>query len=96
MSLVIYTKPDCPYCQKARDYYNENGIEFTEYDAQNDTGAQKGNARLFGRRSRRAVYRRKRRIRSIGLGQPAARLNDHSRLTGSLPVHYFKNKIFRR
>ncbi len=36
MSLVIYTKPNCPYCQKARDYYNEKGIEFTEYDAQND------------------------------------------------------------
>ena len=41
MSLVIYTKPDCPYCQKARDYYNENGIEFTEYDAQNDRERQK-------------------------------------------------------
>ncbi|MEZ5426382.1 MAG: Uxx-star family glutaredoxin-like (seleno)protein [Pyrinomonadaceae bacterium] len=37
MSLVIYTKPGCPYCEKARDYYNENGIEFTEYDAQNDS-----------------------------------------------------------
>lgn len=36
MSLVIYTKPGCPYCQKARDYYDENGVEFTEYDAQND------------------------------------------------------------
>ena len=36
MALVIYSKPGCPYCQKARDYYNENGIGFTEYDAQND------------------------------------------------------------
>lgn len=36
MALVIYSKPGCPYCQKARDYYNENGIEFIEYDAQND------------------------------------------------------------
>lgn len=36
MALVIYTKPGCPYCQKARDHYTENGIEFTEYDAQND------------------------------------------------------------
>ncbi|MEO6587922.1 MAG: Uxx-star family glutaredoxin-like (seleno)protein [Pyrinomonadaceae bacterium] len=36
MSLIIYTKPGCPYCQKARDYYYENGVEFTEYDAQND------------------------------------------------------------
>jgi glutaredoxin 3 len=36
MSLVIYTKPGCPYCQKARDHYNANGIQFIEYDAQND------------------------------------------------------------
>ena len=36
MSLVVYTKPNCPYCEKARDYYNENKIEFTEYDAQNN------------------------------------------------------------
>lgn len=41
MSLVIYTKPNCPYCQKARDYYNEHGIEFTEYDAQNDAERRK-------------------------------------------------------
>lgn len=36
MSLVIYTKPDCPYCEMAREYYRENKIEYTEYDAQND------------------------------------------------------------
>ncbi len=36
MSLVIYTKPGCPYCDKARNHYNENKIEFTEYDAQNN------------------------------------------------------------
>lgn len=40
MSLIIYTKPDCPYCDKARTYYTENGIEFTEYDAQNDKQRQ--------------------------------------------------------
>lgn len=36
MTLVIYSKPGCPYCDKARNYYNENGIEFAEYDAQGD------------------------------------------------------------
>jgi glutaredoxin 3 len=36
MSIIMYTKPGCPYCQQARDYYNENNITFTEYDAQND------------------------------------------------------------
>ena len=36
MALVMYIKPDCPYCQKARDFYNANGVKFIEYDAQND------------------------------------------------------------
>jgi glutaredoxin 3 len=41
MSLVMYIKPGCPYCQKARDYYHENGISFIEYDAQNDRQRRK-------------------------------------------------------
>jgi glutaredoxin 3 len=36
VALVIYTKPGCPYCQQARDYYNSKGIAFIDYDAQND------------------------------------------------------------
>ncbi len=32
----MYIKPGCPYCQQARDFYTENNIAFTEYDAQND------------------------------------------------------------
>jgi len=41
MSIVMYVKPNCPYCQKARDFYHENGIEFDEYDAQNDKARKK-------------------------------------------------------
>ena len=41
MSLVIFTKPNCPYCDKARAHYKEKGIDFTEYDAQNDLEKQK-------------------------------------------------------
>ena len=41
MSLVIYVKPDCPYCQQARDHYNAEGIPFIEYDAQNDLERQR-------------------------------------------------------
>ncbi len=36
MSLIMYIKPNCPYCQQARDHYNAQSIAFTEYDAQND------------------------------------------------------------
>jgi len=41
MATVMYTKPDCPYCQQARDHYNSNGIKFIEYDAQNDKARQR-------------------------------------------------------
>ena len=41
MSLVIYVKPGCPYCQQARDHYNQNNIPFIEYDAQNDKVRQR-------------------------------------------------------
>ena len=41
MSLVIYTKPGCPYCQQARDHYNQHNIPFIEYDAQNDKARQR-------------------------------------------------------
>jgi len=34
VALVIYTKPGCPYCQQARDYYNSKGIAFIDRDAQ--------------------------------------------------------------
>lgn len=48
MSIVMYVKPDCPYCQKARDHYTANGIPFTEYDAQNDKTRQKEMLDLTG------------------------------------------------
>jgi glutaredoxin 3 len=41
MSLVIYTKPGCPYCQQAREHYTKQGVQFEEYDAQNDKQRQR-------------------------------------------------------
>lgn len=48
MSLVIYVKPGCPYCQQARDHYNSLGVEFTEYDAQNDIARQREMLEISG------------------------------------------------
>ena len=48
MAIEMYIKPGCPYCQKARDYYTENNIEFVEYDAQNDTRRKKEMLELSG------------------------------------------------
>jgi glutaredoxin len=41
MSVIMYVKQGCPYCQKARDYYNANNISFVEFDAQNDMRRQR-------------------------------------------------------
>lgn len=34
--VVIYTKPGCPYCAKAMEWYNSQGIAFTEKNAQDN------------------------------------------------------------
>lgn len=34
--VVIYTKPGCPYCAKARDWYDAQKITFTEKNAQDN------------------------------------------------------------
>src|ERR1044072_2814101 len=36
LGLVMYGKPGGRYCQQARDFYKSRGVEWTEYDAQND------------------------------------------------------------
>ena len=36
--VVIYTKPDCPYCAKAMSWYRSHGIDFVEKNAQDDLG----------------------------------------------------------
>ena len=33
MSVVMYVKPDCPYCQAAREHFAEVGEEVEERDA---------------------------------------------------------------
>jgi glutaredoxin 3 len=34
--LVIYTKPGCPYCAKAKEHYGDIGVPFDERNAQDD------------------------------------------------------------
>lgn len=36
MSVIIYTKPGCPHCAKAREYYNQKGISFDDRNAQDN------------------------------------------------------------
>ena len=36
MSVIIYTKPGCPHCAKARDHYTAEGIAFEDRNAQDN------------------------------------------------------------
>jgi len=34
--IIIYSTPTCGYCQKAKQFFKENNIEYTEYDVSED------------------------------------------------------------
>ncbi len=34
--VAIYTTPICQYCQMAKDFFEENNIEYTEHNVQTD------------------------------------------------------------
>jgi glutaredoxin 3 len=36
LKVTIYTKPGCPYCAKAREFYTEKGIDFEDLNAQDN------------------------------------------------------------
>lgn len=48
MPLVMYVKPNCPYCQQARDHFVTEGISYIEFDAQNDLARQREMLALSG------------------------------------------------
>lgn len=48
MQIEMFTKPGCPYCQRARDHYESGGIEYVEYDAQNDLESQRRMLEISG------------------------------------------------
>jgi glutaredoxin len=37
--VILYSTSWCPYCQKARDYFNSRNISFTDYDIEKDPAA---------------------------------------------------------
>jgi glutaredoxin 3 len=41
MSITIYTKPGCPYCAKAKEYYTQQGISFEDKNAQDNLDYRK-------------------------------------------------------
>jgi glutaredoxin 3 len=40
-NVVIYTKPGCPYCAKAKEWYTSHSISFLEKNAQDNHAYRK-------------------------------------------------------
>lgn len=36
--VTIYSTPSCHFCHLAKDFFNENGIEFIDYNVAEDAG----------------------------------------------------------
>ncbi len=34
--VVIYSTPTCPYCEAAKNFFNQNNIVYTDYNVQED------------------------------------------------------------
>jgi glutaredoxin-like YruB-family protein len=47
--VVMYTTPTCGYCHRAKAYFNQKGIRFTEYDVTQSQQARKAFKALNGR-----------------------------------------------
>lgn len=39
MQITIYTTPSCVYCKKAKAFFNEHQVAYTEKDVSNDSAA---------------------------------------------------------
>lgn len=35
-TVLVYSTPTCPWCHKAKDYFKEKGVEFTDYNVATD------------------------------------------------------------
>ena len=48
-NVVLYTTSWCPYCRKARSFFQQANIPFTEYDIEKSTYAYKQYQQISGR-----------------------------------------------
>lgn len=50
MDVTIYTTPSCPYCRQVKNYLQEQGVNFREYDVSQNREAAAEMVRLSGQR----------------------------------------------
>lgn len=51
MNITIYSTPTCYYCRKAKEFFKENNVEFTEVNVVQDQKTLDDFVKLTGKRS---------------------------------------------
>ena len=41
MAIKIYSTPTCPWCKKAKEFFKENNLEYTDVDVTTDEAGKK-------------------------------------------------------
>ena len=47
--VIIYSTPTCPYCKKAKQFLQERGVSYQEFDVAADTAARDEMVKKSGR-----------------------------------------------
>lgn len=50
MDVTIYTTPSCPWCQKTKEFFQENDVDYDEIDVADDQDAAKEMVEKSGQR----------------------------------------------
>jgi glutaredoxin-like YruB-family protein len=50
MAVKIYTTPTCPWCAKTKEFFNANGVKYTELDVSSDANAAQEMVNLSGQK----------------------------------------------
>lgn len=48
--VFVYSTPTCHFCLDAKDYFNQNGVSFTEFDVSSDAEKRQSMIDLTGQK----------------------------------------------
>lgn len=48
MQVTIYSTPTCHFCDKAKEFFQANGVKYTEHDVKSDLARRKEMIELSG------------------------------------------------
>lgn len=51
MSVTIYSTPTCHYCDKAKEFFKANGVDYVEHNVKDDLQRREEMIMLSGQRS---------------------------------------------